>query len=70
MKAIRIHELGGPEVLRYEEAPDPVPKPGDAVVFHVMRSDAISAARRGGAQTGRTPKWTGAFLAGTMPKTQ
>jgi serine protease Do len=45
-------------------------KPGDAVVFHVMRSDAISAARRGGAQTGRTPKWTGAFLAGTMPKTQ
>ena len=32
MKAIRIHELGGPEVLRYEDVPDPVPKPGDAVV--------------------------------------
>jgi len=23
MKAVRIHEFGGPEVLRYEEAPDP-----------------------------------------------
>ena len=28
MKAIRIHEDGGPEVLRYEDAPDPVPGPG------------------------------------------
>jgi len=25
VKAIRIHEDGGPEVLRYEDAPDPVP---------------------------------------------
>ena len=24
MKAIRIHEDGGPEVLRYEDVPDPV----------------------------------------------
>jgi NADPH:quinone reductase len=32
VKAIRIHELGGPEVLRYEDVPDPVPKPGEAVV--------------------------------------
>ncbi len=23
MKAVRIHEFGGPEVLRYEEVPDP-----------------------------------------------
>ena len=28
MKAIRIHEDGGPEVLRYEDAPDPEPGPG------------------------------------------
>ena len=27
MKAIRIHEDGGPEVLRYEDAPDPEPGP-------------------------------------------
>jgi NADPH:quinone reductase-like Zn-dependent oxidoreductase len=32
MKAIRIHEEGGPEVLRFEDAPDPVPGPGDVVV--------------------------------------
>ena len=24
MKAVRFHEHGGPEVLRYEDAPDPV----------------------------------------------
>jgi NADPH2:quinone reductase len=32
LKAIRVHELGGPEVLRYEEVPDPVPGPRDALV--------------------------------------
>jgi NADPH:quinone reductase-like Zn-dependent oxidoreductase len=32
MKAIRIHEDGGPEVLRYEEAPDPEPQPGEVLV--------------------------------------
>jgi NADPH:quinone reductase-like Zn-dependent oxidoreductase len=32
MKAVRFHEHGGPEVLRYEEAPDPVRGPGDVLV--------------------------------------
>ena len=32
MKAIRIHEEGGPEVLRYEDAPDPVAGPGEVVI--------------------------------------
>jgi NADPH:quinone reductase len=32
MKAIRIHEFGGPEVLRYEDIPEPAPKPNEAVV--------------------------------------
>jgi zinc-binding alcohol dehydrogenase/oxidoreductase len=32
MKAIRIHEDGGPEVLRYEDAPDPEAKPGEALI--------------------------------------
>ncbi len=32
MKAIRIHEDGGPEVLRYEDAPDPEPAEGDVLV--------------------------------------
>jgi NADPH2:quinone reductase len=32
MKAIRIHSLGGPEVLRFEDAPDPQPGEGQALV--------------------------------------
>jgi len=32
MKAIRIHEDGGPEVLRYEDAPDPKPGPSEVLV--------------------------------------
>jgi NADPH:quinone reductase-like Zn-dependent oxidoreductase len=32
VKAVRYHEHGGPEVLRYEDAPDPVPAPGEALV--------------------------------------
>jgi NADPH2:quinone reductase len=32
VKAIQIHETGGPEVLRLEEVPDPHPGPSEAVV--------------------------------------
>jgi zinc-binding alcohol dehydrogenase/oxidoreductase len=32
VKAIRIHDDGGPEVLRYEDAPDPEPGPGEVLV--------------------------------------
>ena len=32
MQAIRIHEDGGPEVLRYEQAPDPKPGPGEVLI--------------------------------------
>jgi NADPH:quinone reductase-like Zn-dependent oxidoreductase len=32
MKAVRFHQHGGPEVLRFEEAPDPQPAPGRAIV--------------------------------------
>jgi NADPH:quinone reductase-like Zn-dependent oxidoreductase len=32
VKAIRIHEDGGPEVLRYEDAPDPTPGPGEVLI--------------------------------------
>ncbi|WP_420640182.1 zinc-binding dehydrogenase [Candidatus Poriferisocius sp.] len=38
MRAVRYHETGGPEVLRYEEVPDPQPGPVDVVV------DVVSAA--------------------------
>ena len=29
MKAIRIHEFGGPEVMKYEDVPMPQPGPGE-----------------------------------------
>jgi NADPH:quinone reductase-like Zn-dependent oxidoreductase len=32
MKAVRFHQHGGPEVLRYEDAPDPEINPGEALV--------------------------------------
>src|SRR5581483_2359513 len=32
MRAIRLHERGGPEVLRIEETPTPTPGPGEVVV--------------------------------------
>src|SRR4026207_351225 len=32
MKAIRIHEFGGADVLKYEDVPEPEPKPNEALV--------------------------------------
>ena len=32
MKAILAHQFGGPEVLRYEETPDPLAGPGEVVI--------------------------------------
>ena len=32
MKAIRFHEHGGPEVLRYEDVPDPIAGPGQVLL--------------------------------------
>lgn len=53
MKAIRIHQPGGPEVLRLEEAPDPRPGPGEVLIRvqavgvnfadHLMRMGAYAA---------------------------
>ena len=32
MKAIRIHEFGGPDVLKYEDIPEPQPGPNEIQV--------------------------------------
>ena len=34
MKAVRLHEFGGPDVLRYEDVPDPRPRK-DQVLIHI-----------------------------------
>jgi NADPH:quinone reductase-like Zn-dependent oxidoreductase len=40
VKAVRIHEDGGPEVLRFEDAPDPVP--GDDEVLVELRAASLN----------------------------
>jgi NADPH:quinone reductase-like Zn-dependent oxidoreductase len=40
MRAVRIHEDGGPEVLVLEEAPDPVARPGEVLVR--LRASALN----------------------------
>lgn len=40
MQAIRIHQLGGPEVLQLEEIPTPTPGPGEVVV--ALRAAALN----------------------------
>ena len=32
MKAVVVHEYGGPEVLKFEEYPDPVASPGEVLI--------------------------------------
>ena len=67
MKAAVYYETGGPEVFRYEEAPDPTPGPGEALV----RVEAVSIEggdtlnRLGGEMTS-TPHIVGYQCAGTV----
>jgi NADPH:quinone reductase-like Zn-dependent oxidoreductase len=49
MKAIRIHDYGGPEVLSYEEAPEPRVGPDDVLVqVHAAGVNPIDTKMRGG----------------------
>src|SRR5262249_48834587 len=67
MKAIRVHENGGPEVLRYEEVPDPTPGPGEAVVrVEAAGVNFIDVYHRTGLYKGATPFAPGQEGAGTV----
>jgi NADPH2:quinone reductase len=49
MKAIRVREFGGPEVLRVEDAPDPKPGPGEVVVqVHAIGVNPVDTYIRSG----------------------
>lgn len=49
MKAIVVHQYGGPEVLKFEEYPDPVPGPGEVLVRVAAASiNPIDYKRRAG----------------------
>jgi NADPH2:quinone reductase len=44
MKAIRVHEFGGPEVMKLEEVADPIPGNGDVVVrMHAAGVNPVDA---------------------------
>lgn len=49
MKAIVVHQYGGPEVLKFEDYPDPVPGPGEVLVRVAATSvNPIDYKRRAG----------------------
>jgi NADPH:quinone reductase len=49
MKAIRVHEFGGPEVLRLEEVPMPQPGPGQVLVrLHAIGVNPVETYIRAG----------------------
>src|SRR5947208_7857320 len=49
MKAIRVHEFGGPEVLRLEEVPAPQPGPGEVLVrMHAVGVNPVETYLRAG----------------------
>src|SRR5919199_1441486 len=67
MKAVRIHEDGGPEVLRYEEAPDP--SPGEDEVLVELRAASLNHLDvwiRKGMPSVRKPRILGADGAGVI----
>ncbi len=71
MKAVRYHEYGGSDVLRYEEAPRPVPGPGQVLVKVAATSfNPVDAGIRGGylaqVYTISFPHIPGVDVAGTI----
>ena len=64
MKAVRIHEYGGPEVLRYEDAPRPDPGSGEVLIrVHAASVNPIDwKVRRGYAK--ERLKYTMPFIPG------
>src|ERR1700735_3456292 len=73
MKAIVVHEYGGPEVLKFENYPDPVPGPGEVLVRVAAASvNPIDYKRRAGLTKDfypmKFPGLIGVDMSGTVVK--
>ena len=73
MKAIVVHQYGGPEVLKFEDYPDPVPGPGEVLVRVAATSvNPIDYKRRAGLTKDfypmQFPGLIGVDVAGTVAK--
>ena len=73
MKAVVVHQYGGPEVLKFEEYPDPVAGPGEVLVRVAASSvNPIDYKRRAGFTKAfypmQFPSLIGVDLAGTVVK--
>jgi len=73
MKAVVVHQYGGPEVLKFEEYPDPVPGPGETLVRVAATSvNPVDYKRRAGQTKDfypiKFPGLIGIDIAGTVIK--
>ena len=73
VKAIVVHQYGGPEVLKFEEYPDPVPGPGEVLVRVAATSvNPIDYKRRAGLTKDfypmKFPGLIGVDMSGTVVK--
>jgi NADPH2:quinone reductase len=67
VKAIRVHQFGGPDVLRFEEVPDPAPRPAEAIVrIDAAGVNFIDTYQRSGAYKVPLPITLGQEGAGTV----
>ena len=70
MKAIRLHEYGGPEVLRYEEVPVPEPASGEVLVrVHAVGVNPPDWYLRSGAAADLPPELMPKFSLPVIPGT-
>lgn len=67
MKAIRVHQPGGPDALIYEDVPEPTPGPGEALVkLAAIGINFIDIYRRKGLYPSETPFILGEEAAGEV----
>jgi NADPH2:quinone reductase len=67
MKAVRIHQTGGPEVLRLEDMADPTPGPGEALVrLEAIGLNFIEVYQRTGLYRSTLPFTPGGEAAGRV----